>query len=391
MLMKLPDSYRGREQTYVKHHLLSTYLERLFMIIGQHQSSIRYVDCFSGPWQEGSEDLQDTSVGIALAIMQKCQEGLIAISKNVQFRALFIEKDKKAYDKLVSYLNLSSPPEVETDARNGEFFDLRESILSWCGPADFTFFFIDPTGWKRVVEIPTLRPFLERPNSEFLINFMYDFVLRTHTQENFQDDMRAIFGYLPDTAGLRPKQREEHLTRLYRQQLKEITSNKGGIARTASVPILYPLRDRTLYHLVYLTRHAKGLSVFMEASEKIEYVQRRVRAQAKQEHRESRTRQRELFSSDNDIQVEESSDLSEVKTYWLDRLSAEPRRFGIEQLADMLEETGWFESDLQAAFVELVGEGMAANVDDEKKRRRKKYIHFDANRNQGERLTRLTS
>jgi len=38
-----------------------------------------------------------------------------------------------------------------------------------------------------------------------------------------------------------------------------------------------------------------------------------------------------------------------------------------------------------------VGEGMAANVDDEKKRRRKKYIHFDANRNQGERLTRLTS
>jgi hypothetical protein len=220
---------------------------------------------------------------------------------------------------------------------------------------------------------------------------MYDFVLRTHTQEAFQDDMRAIFGYLPDTAGLRPKQREEHLIRLYRQQLKEITSNKGGIARTASVPILYPLRDRTLYHLVYLTRHAKGLSVFMEASEKIEYVQRRVRAQAKQEHRESRTRQRELFSSDNDIQIEESSDLSEVKTYWLDRLSAEPRRFGIEQLADMLEETGWFESDLQAAFGELVGEGSAANVDDEKKRRRKKYIHFDANRNQGERLTRLTS
>jgi hypothetical protein len=203
--------------------------------------------------------------------------------------------------------------------------------------------------------------------------------------------MRAIFGFLPDTAGLRPKQREEHLIRLYRQQLKEITSNKGGIARTTSVPILYTLRDRTLYHLVYLTRHAKGLSVFMEASEKTEYVQRRARAQAKQEHRESRTRQRELFSSDNDIQIEDNLDLREVKTYWLDRLSAVPRRFGIEQLADMLEETGWFESDLQAAFGELVGEGSAANVDDEKKRRRKKYIHFDANHNQGERLTRLTS
>jgi hypothetical protein len=143
--------------------------------------------------------------------------------------------------------------------------------------------------------------------------------------------------------------------------------------------------------LVYLTRHAKGLCVFMEASEKIEYVQRRTRAQAKQDHRESRTRQRELFSADNDIQIEASIDLSEVKTYWLDRLSSEPHRFGIEQLADMLEETGWFESDLQTAFGELMGEGKAANVDDEKKRRRKKYIHFDANHNEGERLTRLTS
>ena len=136
------------------------------MIIGQHQTSIRYVDCFSGPWQEGGEDLQDTSVGISLAIMQKCQQGLEAMGKNAQFEALFIEKDKKAYDKLISYLNLSSPPEVGSAARNGVFFDSRETILSWCGHTDFTFFFIDPTGWKRVVEIPTLRPFLERPNSE---------------------------------------------------------------------------------------------------------------------------------------------------------------------------------------------------------------------------------
>ncbi len=33
--MKVPESYRNREQAYVKHHLLQTYLERLFMIIGQ--------------------------------------------------------------------------------------------------------------------------------------------------------------------------------------------------------------------------------------------------------------------------------------------------------------------------------------------------------------------
>lgn len=74
------------------------------------------------------------------------------------------------------------------------------------------------------------------------------------------------------------------------------------------MPDSYRGREQT-----YVKHHL--LSTYLEASEKIEYVQRRVRAQAKQEHRESRTRQRELFSSDNDIQVEESSDLSEVKTY----------------------------------------------------------------------------
>jgi len=55
--MSVPEHYHGPEQAYIKHRLLKAYLERLFMIIGQHQSCIRYVDCFSGPWQEGSENL----------------------------------------------------------------------------------------------------------------------------------------------------------------------------------------------------------------------------------------------------------------------------------------------------------------------------------------------
>ena len=56
--MKILESYRNREQAYVKHHLLRAYLERLFMIIGRSQSTIRYVDCFSGPWNEQDENLQ---------------------------------------------------------------------------------------------------------------------------------------------------------------------------------------------------------------------------------------------------------------------------------------------------------------------------------------------
>ena len=73
--MKVPESHRNREQAYVKHHLLRTYLEHLFMIVVQSQSITRYVDCFSGPWNEQDENLQDTSIGISLGIMHKCQDG----------------------------------------------------------------------------------------------------------------------------------------------------------------------------------------------------------------------------------------------------------------------------------------------------------------------------
>lgn len=387
--MSVPENYHGREQAYVKHRLLRAYLERLFMIIGQYQSCIRYVDCFSGPWQEGSENLQDTSIGIVLDIMRKCKEGLNKMGRDIKFHALFIEKDKESFNKLEDFLNQSAHDEVATEARKGDFFSLRNSILEWCGPDDFTFFFIDPTGWKRVIEIPTLTPFLKRPNSEFLINFMYDFVLRTHTQESFHDDMIAIFGYVPDTGGLTPKQKEANLIGQYRRRLKAIAPDHGGVPRTALVPILYPLRNRTLYHLVYLTRHPSGIVVFMDASEKLELVQRQARAQAKQENRESRTGQHELFMSYNDVQIEEKADPGEVKAYWMRQLSDEPRQFGIKQLADMLEETGWFESDFQTAFGFLAKEGRVANLDGDTSRRQKKFVHFDAHFSQGENLIRL--
>ena len=384
--MQIPDSYRGREQAFIKHQLLETYLQRLFMIIGQHQKNIRYVDCFSGPWQEGSNDLQDTSIGISLKIIEKCQNGLNANGKNVTFHALFIEKDKKSFQKLQNYLSDISQQNISTKALPGDFFELREEILSWCGSDDFTFFFIDPKGWKNVVEIPTLTPLLQRPNSEFLINFMYDFVLRSHSQDCFQEDMLAIFGEIPNTEAMTPEEKEVYLVNLYKQRLKQILPSWGGRPRAVSVPVLKPTIDRTLYHLVYLTRHEKGICVFMEASERLDFVQRRTRAQTKQRHREKRSHQLELFSAADSIRVENHADPAEVKSYWLTKLKSTPSRFGNEELADMLEETGWFESDFQTAFDDLQKEGKVDNLD-AKGKRRTKFVHY----HKGERLVKVKS
>jgi len=388
--MLVPETYRGREQAFVKHRLLEAYLQRLFMIIGLSQSSIRYVDCFSGPWQEGGTALEDTSIGIALKIIRKCREGLKKADKKVMFHTLFIEKDKASFQKLGDYLAGVPRQEVASKALQGGFFDLRESILEWCGPDDFAFFFIDPKGWKNAIEIPTLTPLLRRPNSEFLINFMYDFLLRTHTQESFRDDMWAIFGEIPDTDSLSPEEKEKFLVNLYLQRLKDVLPANGGKPRAVSVPVLYPTIDRTLYHLAYLTRHPKGIAVFMDASDQLDLVQRRTRAQAKQENRESRSGQPELFHASGEVRKGKERCPSEVKPYWLDKLSLTPCRFGIEELADMLEETGWFESDFQAAFGELETEAKVRNMD-AKRKRRTKFVHFNAESNKGERLMKVIS
>ena len=373
-----PNHYKGREHSGVKHYLLKSYLERLFMIIGQSEPRICYVDCFAGPWQQANDELVGTSIALSLEVMSKCRDSLQKMGRSVSFRALFIEKDSAAFGKLESYLQRSQRDGIYAEAMNGDFHHLRDNILNWCGSRDFAFLFIDPKGWKNAIEIPTLTTLLQRPRSEFLINFMYDFLLRTHTQTPFQDDMRAIFGEVPDTTDMSPKEREKHLLQLYRNSLKAIPLRTNERLRSAYVTILDPFKERTKYHLIYLTRHPLGIIKFMEASEKMEIVQKRIRAQTKHQRRIELTGQEDLFHGQLesiDTGAVDALEIGVVKTYWLNQLSTTPRRYGNEDLAGMLEDTNWFETDLQQAFKELVDEGRAANLDALRKRN-KKPIHF---------------
>ncbi len=387
--MKL-DHYKDREQTYIKHKLLRGYLERLFMIKGQFEPVISYIDCFAGPWQEDSVQMHDTSIAISLKIMNDCRNALAKMGKEIQFAALYIEKDSRAYEKLDNFLQLDEWRNIKTKALCGDFFSLRNAICDWSNNDSFAFFFVDPTGWKEVVEIETLKPLLQRKKSEYLINFMFDFVLRTHTQPAFATHMQDIFGRVPDTANMTPAEREVYLIRLYRESLKKASVRYGGKPRTARVRVLYPGKDRTFFDLIYLTRHPMGIKAFMEESEKVDIIQKMVRAKTKQEKRVERTKQLEMFDDSTDSLDEDDIDLSEVKDFWLSKLDYSPKRFSLEKLADMLEETDWFISHLQAAFKELQEEGKVVNIDSARIRP-KNVVHFDASRHKGERLRKVKS
>ncbi len=385
--MEIPASYREREQAFIKHSLLETYLERLFVIVGQYAKKICYVDCFAGPWQEGGTDLSDTSIAISLNIIQKNRDFLRGRGHDVQFRALYIEKNEKAFNKLKTYLDTRKDSGLIIEAFHGEFYDLRDEILKWCGTEDFVFFFIDPTGWKDMV-VPTLQPLLQRPNSEYLINFMYDFVLRAHKQESYEDHMQDLLGKVPETDKMVPKEKEAHIMKLYCNHLKGAARSSQEMPRCVYVKVPYPLKDRTEYSLVYVTRHAMGIKVFAEVSESLHTVKKEVMGQAKKDSRVAKSGQGEMSFGGTDVTDKEQIDLTTVKEYWLLKLSSTPKRFGIIELADMLEETGWYPGDFQRAFGLLEAEGKVKNRDAINKRR-SKFVHFDANNNKGEQLVRL--
>jgi three-Cys-motif partner protein len=232
----IPESYNNRRHALIKHMLLQKYFEALCMIIGRNQDTIWYVDCFAGPWQIDDQDLElkDTSISISIQIMKRCQDTLSRVfNRHVTFKAIYVEKNNKAFHRLETYLNSLNYSNIETYPLKGDFYKLRTTILNIIGERDFTFFFIDPKGWKQVIEIPTLEPLIKRANCEFLINFMYLFINRSYSAEQFKNHMKDIFGTDPDDCSLTPDRREKYLITKYRKYLKSIKSTDNEQMRTA--------------------------------------------------------------------------------------------------------------------------------------------------------------
>ena len=265
----IPEAYEGREQALIKHSLLKSYLEKLVLIIGMDAKKTRrveicFVDCFAGPWEAPDDDLEGTSISLSLKTLAACKEKLATRGIDATMRALYVEKHPAAFDRLSKFLGAKAPPSVAHACLHGDFVDLRNDILKWCGTGAFTFFFVDPKGWKDIL-IDTMRPLLERPRSEFLINFAYNFINRTASMAPWQDAMTKLLGSAVNLDGLQPAEREEALVNAYRTSLKACVPGDRPEyrARSAYVTVLDPLHRRTKYHLVYVTSHPTGIIEFI--------------------------------------------------------------------------------------------------------------------------------
>ncbi|MEI8017270.1 MAG: three-Cys-motif partner protein TcmP [Schlesneria sp.] len=291
--------YIGREQTLVKHFILQKYLERFAHIVGSAFEVITYVDCFSGPWNVQSEELRDSSFSIAIEELRKAQKTLLERGKATKLRCFFMEKDRDAFAKLREFASQVS--DVDVAVKNCELENSVSDIVQFVksgGRKSFPFVFIDPTGWTGF-GMNSITPLLSLKPCEVLINFMTGHIRRFIDSPNEQtkESFESLFGsgdYRERIVGLAGQDREDEVVRLYIQNVKRT----GNFEFACSAIVLHPEIDRTHFHLIYVTRNAKGVEVFKEVEKKAMTLMEQSRADAQQRTRIKRSGARELFPSE---------------------------------------------------------------------------------------------
>jgi three-Cys-motif partner protein len=285
-------AYHGREQTAVKHRVLGRYLTPLPLIVGRTWArDIVHVDCCAGPWHTVTDDLSDSSIGIALRQLREAREILTREGRSVTFRCLFVEQDPTAYAQLKKYCDSVSDIEVKT--LPGDFVAHIPEILRFVAARrdSFPFFFIDPTGWLPLKILP-LKPLLQYQPGEVLINFMTSYIRRFLEEQG--EDFGAILGEraMANIHGLVGQERDDAAAFAYADQIAQA----GNFPYVCTTLVLNPQINQTYYHLIYATRHHKGVEVFKDAERNASEFMELARADAQQRHRIEITNIGELFA-----------------------------------------------------------------------------------------------
>ena len=261
--------YNEREQSYIKHIILESYLGRFAHIIGSFYKSITYVDTFTGPWESQSDEFEDTGFSIAINEFQKAQQN--PKSKNDFYvRYCFVEKNSESFNLLKQHVikaELLGQTKLINNGFESSISDIKEFIEQ--DKSTFPFFFIDPKGWKDIPLKEAIAPLALLEPSEILINFMTSFIKRFPFNEPTQQSYKNLFGCDNYQELIQAEKQiaineEEALVQVYCNQVKKICNYKY-VARAI---ILNPEKDKTHYHLIYGTRNPKGLEVFKGAEKK---------------------------------------------------------------------------------------------------------------------------
>jgi three-Cys-motif partner protein len=187
----------GREQVYVKHHLLERYLSRWAYKTGSRWDLLVFVDGFAGPWGTKDKEFTDASFGIGLRVLNEAIQGLRNVgNSSVRGACIFVEKNRAAFKRLDAFAHSESTPEVSAVALRGRFSQNIPAInkyIATVGANPFKFVFLDQKGWA-ATPMSELKPFVSMRSCELLFNLMTSFLTRFVDRKDLSPTYDALFG-----------------------------------------------------------------------------------------------------------------------------------------------------------------------------------------------------
>jgi hypothetical protein len=195
----------------------------------------------------------------------------------------------------------------------GEFEEAIPEILEFVGKR-FSLTFIDPIGWTGFA-LNKITPILQHRPGEVIINYMTDYMNRFSDLPKLANQFNEMMGG-PGFEGLDEAGKIE----FYCERVRET----GGFDHVTSTRIKKPAADRSYFHLIYGTRHVRGLQEFRRVEEQGIAEQEKVTVEAWTLDRVLESPgQQALFGSD-ELAVPSlfAQDLQEQKRKATDRLNA---------------------------------------------------------------------
>lgn len=276
--------YDRREQAYVKHCLLEQYLPDWAYKVGSKWDSLVYVDGFAGPWQTKHPNYADSSFGVAVDALRRCQVGLReGRGRDLHIECILVEQDESAFAHLEKFATAESRPDFIVHALPGQFANQTSRIdemIKDSGRNPFRFIFLDPTGWADI-PMDKLQPLLQNRSCEVLINLMTSHIIRFLHQVDREASYQRLFGRPGVVELLRTTaqgfDREERAVQEYSLSLKLLC----GFKYVSSAVILDPNEESIKYFLIYATNHSRGVEVFKAAENMAARIQDNVRQESR--------------------------------------------------------------------------------------------------------------
>lgn len=275
--------YQDRKQAYIKHCLLENYLPEWAYKVGSAWDSLVYVDAFAGPWKTKHPNYADSSFGIAIDALQRCQVGLHeSRRRDLHIECILVEQETEPFRHLENFALSQTRPGFIVHALQGEFRKQIPSInqlIIASGQNPFRFIFLDPKGWADI-PMDQLQPLLKNRSCEVLVNLMTKHINRFLREPDRESSYRRLFGRPGVIEILRnapPEERVERAVQEYSLSLKSLCNFRY----VSSAAIMEPDQERIRYHLVYATNHPGGVEVFKTAENTASKIQDRVRQESR--------------------------------------------------------------------------------------------------------------